>query len=73
MTKVQLQFRLSGALDEAMMQRIADAHGTYGIGRVRVDRSGEYITVDYDATRMNPKEVEAALRGAGIPILKSVN
>ena len=73
MTKVQLRFRLGGALDEALMQRIADAHGTYGIGRVRVDGLGEHITVDYDATRMNPQEVEAALTGAGIPILKSAN
>ena len=73
MTKVQVQFRLAGALDETLMQRIADAHGSYGIGRVRVDASGEHITVDYDATRLNPKEVEAVLRGAGIPIFKPVN
>ncbi len=70
MTKVRIRFRLARELDEVLMRRIADAHGIYGIGRIRVEPSGEHISVEYDATRMNPKEVEAALSGGGIPVSK---
>jgi hypothetical protein len=69
MTKVQLRFRLAGALDEQLMTRIADAHSVYGFQRIRVD--GDNLLVDYDATRLNPKEVEATLAGFGIPVEKS--
>jgi len=36
MTKVQTQFRLAGALSDAAMARIADAHSLYGIYRVKL-------------------------------------
>ena len=40
----------------------------YGIHRVRVAPSMDSVTVDYDATRLRPAEVESALAAAGIPI-----
>ena len=68
MTKVQMRFRVQKPLDDQMLARIADAHALYGIQRVKVDSSLETITVDYDASRLRPAEVEAALAGAGIPV-----
>lgn len=68
MTKVQIRFRVSKPLDETMLERISDAHALYGIQHVKVDPSLEGITVEYDATRLRPAEVESALTGAGIPI-----
>jgi len=68
MTKVQIRFRLTGALDETLLERIADAHAIYGIHRVSVNPSLDGLTVEYDATRLSPADVEAALAGAGIPI-----
>lgn len=67
MTKIQMQFRLLKPLDDTMLQRIADAHSIYGIQRVQVAPSLDGLTVEYDATRMFPADVEAALAGAGIP------
>jgi len=67
-TKVQIRFKLQRPLDEKLMARIADAHSIYGILRIRVDASQKGLSVEYDASRLNPMEVEAALTGAGIPV-----
>jgi hypothetical protein len=68
MSKVQVRFRLSRPLDRVLMPRIAELHSVYGIERVSLSASLDSVTVEYDATRLNPAEVESALTGAGIPI-----
>ena len=68
MTRIQIRFRLQKPLDDVMMERIAEAHAIYGIQRVQVAPSLDGLTVEYDATRLRPPEVEAALAGAGIPV-----
>jgi allophanate hydrolase subunit 1 len=68
MTKVQIRFRLGRPLDSVLLPRIAAAHAVYGIYRVTVSPSLDSVTVEYDATRLSPAEVESALAGAGIPI-----
>ncbi len=71
MTKIQVRFRLQRPLDDAMLSRISDAHATYGIQRIDVDPSLDGLTVDYDATRLRPAEVESVLAGAGIPVVRA--
>jgi hypothetical protein len=68
MTKIQLSFDLSTPLDEQLMNRIGDVYGTYGILRIRAQPGGQHVTVEYDATRFSPKDVEAALARAGLPL-----
>jgi hypothetical protein len=68
MTKVQIRFRIERPLDDGMLQSIAAAHAVYGIHRVKLDPSMDILTVEYDATRLSPAEVEAALAGAGIAV-----
>jgi hypothetical protein len=68
MTKVQVRFRLLKPLDETLLARISDAHALYGIQRITVAPSLDGLTVEYDATRLRPAEVEAALAGAAIPV-----
>jgi hypothetical protein len=68
MTKVQIRFRFERPLDENQLQRLADAHAFYGIFHVRLNPSMDGVTVEYDASRLGPKEVESALAGAGIPV-----
>lgn len=72
MTKIQKHFRLLRALDEPLLERISDVHAIYGIQQVQVAPSLDGLTVVYDATRLRPAEVEAALAGAGIPIETTV-
>ncbi len=68
MTKVQIRFRLQKPLDEAMLKGISDAYSLYGIQKVKVAPSLDGLTVEYDATRLRPAEVESALAGLGIPV-----
>jgi hypothetical protein len=68
MTKVQLHFRLLRPLDDSMMAKIVDAHAIYGIQRIELELSQEEITVEYDASRLTPADVEAALARAGVPV-----
>jgi hypothetical protein len=69
MTKVLLRYRLLRPLDATLMERIARAHGIYGFHGVRLEPSLDQITVEYDASRLTPEEVEAALHRAGIPVV----
>jgi hypothetical protein len=68
MTKVQMRFRLQRPLDDALLSRIADTYSIYGIQKIRVNPSLDGLTVEYDATRLRPAEVESALATAGIPV-----
>ena len=70
MTKVQVRFRLLKPLDETLLARISDAHALYGMQRIQVAPSLDGLMVEYDATRLRPAEVEAALASAGIPVEK---
>ena len=72
MTKVQMQFRLRQALPDSLLQAISDVHSIYGIQRVRVAPSLDKLFVEYDASRLRPSEVEAALAEAGIPLETTV-
>ncbi len=69
MTKVQIRFALQRPLDNAGLVAISTANAVYGIQQIQVAANLDALTVTYDATRLRPAEVEAALTGAGIPIL----
>lgn len=70
MTRVQTRFGLARSLDEQLMERIATAHSIYGLQHVKLMPSLDQVMVEYDASRLTVDQVEAALRSAGIPILK---
>jgi hypothetical protein len=68
MTKVTLHYDLTRPLSDEDLQNIANVHGTYGIARVQVAPALDKLTVDYDASRLMKREVEAELRRHGLPI-----
>ena len=68
MTKVQMRFRLQKPLDETLLSRISDTYSIYGIQKIQLNPSLDGLTVEYDATRLRPAEVEAALANAGLPV-----
>lgn len=72
MTKVQLEYELVRPIDDHLMKQIANAHSVYGIIRLKLSPSLDRLTVEYDATRMSPLEVEARLHALGIPVALSV-
>ena len=64
-----MRFRLRQPLDEASLAGIAAVHAKYGIQKIKVADSLDVLTVEYDATRLRPAELEATLAGAGISVL----
>jgi len=69
MTRVQIHFRLQRPLDENQLEHIAGAYAIYGIQKINVAPSLDSLSVEYDATRLRPAEVEAALARAGVPVI----
>jgi len=68
MTRVQVRFRLQKPLDDSMLAHISNASAIYGIQKLKVEPSLDALMVEYDASRLRPAEVEAALAGAEIPV-----
>ena len=68
MTRVEIRFRLSQPLSDKLLPAIAGAHAVYGIHRVRLSPTMDSLTVEYDATRLRPADVEASLARAGIAV-----
>ena len=67
MTKIQAEFGFERPLDERMMARLAEVPSLYGILRLQLNPALDSVTVEYDATRLEEQDVEAALARAGIP------
>ena len=67
MTQVLIEFELLRPLDDVLLKRIADAHGIYGMRRLTVAPTNDHLTVEYDASRLTPDQVAAALHRSGIP------
>ncbi len=68
MTKVTLRYDLARSLGEEDLENIALVHRTYGMSRVQPGPRQNQITVDYDASRLMKKDVEAVLTRHAIPI-----
>lgn len=68
MTKLQLQYPLVRPLDGSDAGGIANVHSWYGIIRVIPAPAGDAVSIEYDASRLSEKEVEAVLHRFGIPI-----
>ena len=71
MTKVTLHYDLSRTLGDEDSASIAALHSVFGIARVQLASSLDKITVDYDASRMMKKDVEATLARFGVPVQAS--
>ena len=68
MTKVDLSFKLSRALDDDDLKQIARVHAVYGIQAARVLPSGDDLFIEYDASRLTPKDVRGVLEQHGLPV-----
>jgi hypothetical protein len=68
MTKVDITFKLSRPLTDDDLKSISRVHAVYGVFATRVLPSGNELFVEYDASRLNPKEVRGTLEEHGIPL-----
>lgn len=69
MTKVQLTFKLSRALNDQDLDNISRVHGVYGFFVVRPRPTGDELFVEYDASRLSPGDVRQTLGEHGLPII----
>jgi hypothetical protein len=67
-TKVQLQYDLVRRLNDNDAKGISDVHSWYGILRVRPTAGLDRVNVEFDASRLTEKDVEAVLHRFGVPI-----
>lgn len=70
MTKVDIRFKLQSPLTAAQLARLAETRGVYGILEMTLDEAAGALHVEYDASRLNPQEVEGVLRRAGLPVVR---
>ena len=68
MTKVQLEYDLERPLTDEDAPGVADVHSWYGIMRVQLAPSLDKLAVEYDASRLSEKDVEAVLHRFHLPI-----
>ena len=68
MTKVQLTFKLSRILSDDDLKQIARLHAVYGLFAARLAATGDALFVEYDASRLAPKEVRGVLEQHGVPV-----
>lgn len=67
MTKVTLHYDLARTLTDEDYTNIAALHSVYGMARVQVTSGLDKIVVDYDASRLTKKDVEATLSRFAVP------
>jgi len=68
MTKVDVTYSLSGVVDAVLLDQIDRAHGIYGLQALRLSPSLDVLHVEYDASRLQPEDVDHALRSVGLPV-----
>lgn len=69
MTKIQTGYALLRKIDDDDAEAISNVHGYYGIQKVTVASSLDHITVDYDASRMSPSDLDNVMVTYGVPIV----
>jgi|WetSurMetagenome_2_1015567.scaffolds.fasta_scaffold1169443_2 hypothetical protein len=68
MTKVEVRYDLTAPLDDSMMAAIDRSHGVYGLQSVRVAPTLDSLDVLYDASRLQPADVDETLMRLGLPV-----
>ena len=68
MTKITTEFELTRPIGDDEAEAVARAHSVYGFARVKLAPTLDRITVDYDATRLSPRDVENWLIRTGLPL-----
>ncbi len=68
MTKVQLEYDLERPLTDTDARGVSDVNSWYGIERVQLASSLDKLRVEYDASRLSEKDLEAVLVRFGLPI-----
>lgn len=72
MTSVDVSFRYGSTPDETGMQALGSVREVYGIRAIKFDEKTRVVRVEFDATRLNEKNVENLLRRAGLDLTEKL-
>ncbi len=72
MTRVELQYDLVQPMGDAGYERLSRLLSVYGLMGVKLRQDLTGMTVEYDATRLNPDGVDYVLMSNGLPVKRSV-
>jgi hypothetical protein len=72
MTLVEITFELQSKLTEEQLRHLSEFANVYGLRRFRLDETKSLISFEYDASRLRPTQVAAALAGANIAVKRIV-
>jgi hypothetical protein len=68
MTKVEVRYVFTKPFDDAWLPALERLHGVYGLQSVKLNPALDGLVVLYDATRMQPADVDRQLHAAGLPV-----
>lgn len=72
MTRVELQYDLVQPLGEAGYERLSRLLSVYGLMGVKLRQDLTGMTVEYDATRLDPDGVDRVLMSNGLSVKRIV-
>ena len=72
MTRVELKYDLVQPLGEAGYERLSRLLSVYGLMGVKLRQDLTGMTVEYDATRLNPDGVDRVLMSNGLSVKRIV-
>ena len=71
MTKVEIEYALTGPLTDDLMEAVSRAHAIYGLLMIRPSRTLDSLLVQYDASRLKLEDVDHALLRANLPVRRA--
>jgi hypothetical protein len=68
MTRVELQYQLTKPLGDAEYEKLSSLLSVYGVMSFKLRQDLSAMTVEYDATRLDPDGVDRVLHRGGLPV-----
>jgi len=72
MTRVELQYDLVKPLDDLGYERLSRLLSVYGVMGFKLKQDMSGMTVEYDATRLNPDGLDSVLHSNGLAVKRTV-
>lgn len=72
MTLVEITFELQSPITDAQLRHLSEFANTYGLRRFHLDETKNFISFEYDASRLRQTQVAAALAGANVAVKRIV-
>ena len=72
MTRVELRYDIEKPFSHVEYERLSSLTSVYGIMGIRLKLDAAGVTIEYDATRLNPDGVDHILKTNGLAVARAV-